>query len=69
MLDISFGLQEEAKAVTNAVAETLKAGWRTGDIANSSTESSKISIANSSTESSKILGTQEMGEKVLEFIK
>ncbi|WP_394675589.1 3-isopropylmalate dehydrogenase [uncultured Sphingobacterium sp.] len=57
MLDISFGLQDEAKAVTNAVAETLKAGWRTGDIANSSTESSKI------------LGTQEMGEKVLEFIK
>ncbi|MDM1293657.1 3-isopropylmalate dehydrogenase [Sphingobacterium sp. N143] len=57
MLDISFGLQEEAKAVTNAVAETLKAGWRTGDIANSSTETSKI------------LGTQEMGEKVLEFIK
>lgn len=57
MLDISFGLQDEAKAVTNAVAETLKAGWRTGDIANSSTESSKI------------LGAQEMGEKVLEFIK
>ncbi|WP_448139315.1 3-isopropylmalate dehydrogenase [Sphingobacterium siyangense] len=57
MLDISFGLQDEAKAVTNAVAEALKAGWRTGDIANSSTESSKI------------LGTQEMGEKVLEFIK
>ncbi len=57
MLDISFGLQEEAKTVTNAVAETLKAGWRTGDIANSSTETSKI------------LGTQEMGEKVLEFIK
>jgi len=57
MLDISFGLQEEAKTVTNAVAETLKAGWRTGDIANSSTEASKI------------LGTQEMGEKVLEFIK
>ena len=57
MLDISFGPQEEAKTVTNAVAETLKAGWRTGDIANSSTEASKI------------LGTQEMGEKVLEFIK
>ncbi|MFU1857693.1 3-isopropylmalate dehydrogenase [Sphingobacterium sp. NGMCC 1.201703] len=57
MLDISFGLQEEAKAVTNAVAETLKAGWRTGDIANSSTDPSKI------------LGTQEMGEKVLAFIK
>lgn len=57
MLDISFGLQEEAKTVTNAVAETLKAGWRTGDIANRSTIASKI------------LGTQEMGQKVLEFIK
>ncbi len=57
MLDISFGLQEEAKTVTNAVAETLKAGWRTGDIANRSTVASKI------------LGTQEMGQKVLEFIK
>ena len=57
MLDISFGLQAEAKAVTNAVAETLKAGWRTGDIANANTEASKI------------LGTQEMGEKVLGFIR
>lgn len=57
MLDISFGLQDEAKAVTNAVADTLKAGWRTGDIANAATAPSKI------------LGTQEMGEKVLEFMK
>lgn len=57
MLDISFGLQEEAKAVTNAVAETLKAGWRTGDIANAETPADKI------------LGTKEMGEKVLEFIR
>ncbi|KAF5297003.1 hypothetical protein FQR65_LT19760 [Abscondita terminalis] len=37
MLDISFGLQTEAKELTQAVADTLKAGWRTGDIANTST--------------------------------
>ncbi|GGH07148.1 3-isopropylmalate dehydrogenase [Sphingobacterium alkalisoli] len=57
MLDIAFGLQEEAKLVTTAVAETLKAGWRTGDIANAETASDKM------------LGTNEMGAKVLEFIK
>ena len=57
MLDIAFGLQEEAKAVTNAVAETLKSGWRTGDIANADTPKEKI------------LGTNLMGEKVLEFLK
>ncbi|TCV19043.1 3-isopropylmalate dehydrogenase [Sphingobacterium alimentarium] len=57
LLDIAFGLQEEAKAVTTAVADTLKAGWRTGDIANAETAADKI------------LGTNEMGAKVLEFIK
>ena len=57
MLDIAFGLQDEAKTVTQAVADTLKAGWRTGDIANAETLADKI------------LGTNEMGAKVLEFIK
>ncbi|MNL08683.1 3-isopropylmalate dehydrogenase [compost metagenome] len=57
MLDISFGLQTEAKEVTEAVAAALKAGWRTGDIANANTPADKI------------LGTQEMGAQVLEFIK
>jgi 3-isopropylmalate dehydrogenase len=57
LLDIAFGLQEEAKTVTTAVADTLKAGWRTGDIANAETPADKI------------LGTNEMGAKVLEFIK
>ncbi|VTQ04929.1 3-isopropylmalate dehydrogenase [Sphingobacterium daejeonense] len=42
MLDIAFGLQEEAKEVTQAVADTLKAGWRTGDIANAETPADKI---------------------------
>lgn len=56
MLDISFGLQEEAKQVTEAVANTLKAGYRTGDIADADTDPRKI------------LGTKEMGTKVLEFV-
>src|SRR5690606_6910891 len=51
MLEIAFGLQEEAKAVTKAVADTLKAGWRTGDIANATTPADRI------------LGTNEMGAK------
>jgi len=57
MLDIAFGLQQEAKAITTAVSETLKAGWRTGDIANAETPSQNI------------LGTQKMGEKVLAFLQ
>lgn len=57
LLDIAFGLQEEAQMLTNAVDQTLKAGWRTGDIADSSTPSDKI------------LGTDEMGTKVVELIQ
>lgn len=57
MLDIAFGLQEEAKVVTNAVAATLKSGWRTGDIANAETRPENI------------LGTNAMGAKVLELLK
>lgn len=57
MLEISFGLIEEAKVITNAVADTLKAGWRTSDIADEKTTKDKI------------LGTKEMGAKVLEFIQ
>lgn len=56
MLDIAFGLQEEAKAVTNAVDQTLKNGWRTVDIADANTDASKV------------LGTNEMGNKVVEFL-
>lgn len=40
MLEISFGLKDEAKAIVNAVDKTLKQGYRTGDIADSSTPSS-----------------------------
>ena len=56
MLEISFGLKEEAKAVTEAIDKTLKAGYRTVDIANIKTEKNNI------------LGTNAMGQKVLEFI-
>ncbi|ASU32723.1 3-isopropylmalate dehydrogenase [Mucilaginibacter xinganensis] len=56
MLEISFGLQEEAKRVTNAIDKVLKAGYRTGDIADSSTDKSKI------------LGTTAMGQKILELL-
>jgi len=56
MLEISFGLKEEAKKITEAIDKTLKAGYRTGDIADSKTEKDKI------------LGTTAMGKKVLEFL-
>lgn len=57
MLDISFGLKEEARAIYEAVDQVLKNGFRTPDIANSSTEVSKT------------LGTSQMGEKVLETLQ
>lgn len=57
MLEISFGLKEEAKIITNAVADTLKAGYRTTDITNTSTAQDYI------------LGTSAMGAKVLEAIE
>jgi 3-isopropylmalate dehydrogenase len=56
MLDISFGLKEDAAKVMKAVDQVLKKGFRTGDIANAETDRSKI------------LGTKEMGEKILEFL-
>ena len=56
MLEISFGLSEEAKRVTAAIDKTLKGGYRTGDIADSNTDKSKI------------LGTKAMGQKVLEYL-
>jgi 3-isopropylmalate dehydrogenase len=56
MLEIGFGLKDEAKAVTSAIDKTLKNGYRTGDIADSETDKSKI------------LGTKAMGTKVLEYL-
>lgn len=57
MLDIGFGLKEEAEAVTKAVADTLKAGYRT------------IDIADTHTAPEHLLGTKEMGTKVVQTIK
>jgi len=56
LLDISFGLKEEADAVINAVDQVLKAGYRTRDIADEHTAVDKL------------VGTSEMGEAVLKFI-
>ncbi len=53
LLDISFGLKEEADAVIAAVDAVLKAGFRTRDIANSETPADKI------------LGTDAMGAELL----
>lgn len=57
MLDISFGLKEDADNITEAVRLVLKAGYRTGDIATATTDRDKI------------LGTREMGQQVLKFLK
>jgi 3-isopropylmalate dehydrogenase len=56
MLEIGFGLKEEASRLTDAVGQVLKQGFRTGDIASAATEGNKI------------LGTKEMGKKVLELL-
>jgi len=56
LLDISFGMKAEADTVIRAVEKTLKAGWRTGDIADAHTPAEKI------------LGTEPMGDTVAGFI-
>lgn len=56
MLDISFGLKEESNTIISAVDAVLKAGYRTRDIADSTTPADMI------------LGTAAMGEQVLSRI-
>jgi 3-isopropylmalate dehydrogenase len=53
MLDISFGWKAEADAVIQAVAQTLKQGWRTSDIADAKTPNDKI------------LNTSAMGQQII----
>ncbi len=53
LLDISFGMKEESNAVIDAVDAVLKAGFRTGDIADAATAKEKI------------LGTAAIGEEIL----
>lgn len=57
MLDISFGMKEEANTVIDAVDQLLKSGYRTSDIADSTTDKNQI------------LGTKEIGNKLLNIIK
>lgn len=54
MLNYSFGLQAEAKAIENAVTEALKSGARTGDIMS---------------EGLRLVGTKEMGRLVNEAVR
>jgi 3-isopropylmalate dehydrogenase len=56
MLEISFGLKEEAKTLVNAVDKVLKEGFRTNDIADTTTNRYKV------------LGTHEMGKLVIKFL-
>lgn len=57
MLDITFGLKDDAERVTNAVHEVLKQGFRTADIATKTTEKQKI------------LGTKEMGKRIIDILR
>ena len=56
MLEISFGLKDEAKTLVDAIDKVLKEGFRTNDIADSTTNRYKV------------LGTQEMGKLVIKFL-
>lgn len=56
LLDISFGLKEEANTIIAAVDGVLKAGFRTGDIATQDTPKNMI------------LGTDAIGEEILKRI-
>jgi 3-isopropylmalate dehydrogenase len=56
LLDISFGLKEEANTIIAAVDAVLKAGFRTGDIATKDTPKDMI------------LGTDAIGEEILKRI-
>ena len=56
LLRYDFKLEEEAKAIENAVNKVLDAGWRTGDIAGDVEAVKKAG---------KLVGTKEMGDLVI----
>ncbi len=56
LLDISFGLKAESDAIISAIDQVLKAGFRTRDIADSTTAPEFI------------LGTDAIGEEILKRI-
>ena len=57
LLDISFGLKEESESVIKAVEQTLKQGYRTVDIADSTISKDKI------------LNTLQMGNLVIQQLE
>jgi len=57
MLEISFDMKEESNILINAIRLLLKNGYRTADIAGPLADRGKI------------LGTKEMGLKVIEYLK
>ena len=57
MLEISFDMKEESERLINAIRLLLKNGYRTADIAGPLADRAKI------------LGTKEMGLKVVEYLK
>nr|QGT50996.1 3-isopropylmalate dehydrogenase [uncultured Firmicutes bacterium] len=54
MLRDSFNLSAEAECIENAVTKVLNDGWRTADIMD---------------EDGKLLGTKEMGDKIVEYLE
>lgn len=56
LLDISFGMKAESEVVIHAVDQVLKKGFRTGDIADATTDKNMI------------LGTDAIGEEILKLI-
>jgi 3-isopropylmalate dehydrogenase len=57
MLEISFGWQKESKAIIDAVDSVLKKGYRTSDIADQGTPAHQI------------VGTDKIGQKVIEELQ
>tara|TARA_B110000881_G_C18460629_1_gene456015 strand:- start:607 stop:978 length:372 start_codon:yes stop_codon:yes gene_type:complete len=56
MLDMSFGMTEEAKAVWQAMQKVFEAGFSTGDLSSAGSAST-------------LLSTTEFGDKVLESLE
>ncbi len=56
MLDMSFGMTEEAKAVWQAMQKVFEAGFSTGDLSSPGSAST-------------LLSTTEFGDKVLESLE
>jgi len=61
LLRYDFKLETEAKAIEDAVQKVLNEGYRTGDIAGADREACVAA--------NKLLGTKEMGAKVVEYLK